>query len=144
MKEMLVALWLVPCAIQDWRRHEISNWLTVPPFLLACGLGAWQALHGNFLFLIVLGVAYLGFRLGWIGPADGKIIASLAAFSPPALFLGFAAMALWFGAKRLRGEKDARLPAAVGFAAGAAVAAALALLGLTGPWDAGIILGERG
>jgi Flp pilus assembly protein protease CpaA len=28
-------LWLLPCAIQDRRTRHVSNWLTVPLFLLA-------------------------------------------------------------------------------------------------------------
>lgn len=137
MTEILVALWLIPCAIQDLRRHEISNWLTIPFFLAGAIYGLWKAIaHLDFFFFAVLWIVYFGYKASWIGPADAKIIAGLAAFSPLALLLGFLAMGAWFGLERLRGNAEEKLPGAVGFAAGAATAA---VLNLTVGWNWGII-----
>jgi Flp pilus assembly protein protease CpaA len=132
VNELVATLWTIPCAVQDWRYGEVSNWLTVPVFLLAVGLGAWQALHGYPLFFAVLLVVLLAWRLGWVGAADGKIVASLSAISPVALACGLAVLGAWFNWERLKGRKDARLPGAVGFALGAAIATVVTIAGAVG------------
>ena len=35
LRGALLALWLLPCALQDYRTRRVSNWLTVPLFFLA-------------------------------------------------------------------------------------------------------------
>ena len=34
-RSTLLTLWLLPCAIQDRRTRHVSNWLTVPLFIVA-------------------------------------------------------------------------------------------------------------
>ncbi len=38
---LLLTLWLLPCALQDYRTRHVSNWLTVPLFLLAWSAALW-------------------------------------------------------------------------------------------------------
>jgi len=46
----LISGWLVTIAVLDIRRGEVSNWLTVPPLLIAT---LWQAAHGAWAILIL-------------------------------------------------------------------------------------------
>ncbi len=92
LRAAIMALWLLPCAIQDWRCRRVSNWLTVPLFV-----AAWPT--AAFLGNLPLTVAtFIGTYVAWkvragFGGADGKIAVGLAAFAPPALIMGFALQA---------------------------------------------------
>jgi len=124
----LAMLWLLPCAIQDRRTRRVSNWLTVPLFVLAWPVAL---LTGNLplTFAVFVG-AFVAWRWGGgLGPADGKIAVGLAGMAPPALLATVIILALAFLYARLRDRHPVRLPGAVGFYLGAATAAlVLALL----------------
>ena len=34
-RSVVMMIWLLPCALQDYRTRHVSNWLTVPLFVLA-------------------------------------------------------------------------------------------------------------
>jgi len=57
-----------------------------------------------------------------MGAADGKIAVGLAGVAPPALLVGVIIQGLVFVYARLRGRQAVRLPGAVGFYLGAAIA----------------------
>lgn len=117
LRHVLVMLWLLPCAIQDRRTRRVSNWLTVPLFLVA-----WPAslLLGNFpLTLATFIGVYVAFRVGeGLGPADGKIAVGLAGIVPSALLVGVIIQGLAFLYARARSRQSVRLPGAVGFYVG--------------------------
>ena len=111
---------LLPCALQDHRTHEISNWLTVPLFFLA-----WPAaIYLNTLtltFATFLGF-WLAFKLGGgMGPADGKIAVAVAALTPLGLLAGIAVSGLVFLWQRLRRRPPGSIPGAVTFYAGVVI-----------------------
>ena len=86
-RSTLLTLWLLPCAIQDRRTRHVSNWLTVPLFVLA-----WPAAlvtdHLPLTLAVFAGV-FLAWRWsGGLGPADGKIAVGLAGLAPSALLAG--------------------------------------------------------
>ncbi|HEY66626.1 MAG TPA: prepilin peptidase [Caldilineae bacterium] len=103
----LVAIWLLPCAIQDWRTRHLSNWLTIPFFL-----AAWPvALVTERLpmTLAVFAEVYVAWAVkAGLGPANGKIAVSLAAFAPQALLMGVALQALAFLAYGSRSGRERR------------------------------------
>ena len=112
-------LWLLPCAIQDLRTRHVSNWLTVPLFLLAWPVALLTG-HLALTFAVCAGV-FVAWR--WhegLGPADGKIAVGLAGMAPLALLASVIFLALAFLCARLRERQPARLPGAVGFYLGAA------------------------
>ena len=121
LRHVLVMLWLLPCAIQDRRTRHVSNWLTVPLFLVAWPVAL---LTGNLLLtLAVFAGAFLVWRWGGgLGPADGKIAVGLAGIAPPALLAGVIVQGLMFLSARLRDRQPVRLPGAVGFYLGAVIA----------------------
>ena len=90
---LLLVLWLLPCALQDYRTRRISNWLTLPAFVLAWPVALW--LGGSDRLLLTFAV-FVGGWAAWqmhtMGAADGKIAVALAAVSPLALVLGVAVL----------------------------------------------------
>jgi len=124
LRHLLMMLWLLPCAIQDYRTRHVSNWLTVPLFVLA-----WPvALLTDNLVLIL--AVFIGVVVAWrwgggIGPADGKIAVGLAGMAPLALAAGALVQGLLFLWARLRAGRPAPLPGAVGFYVGAVLCASL-------------------
>ena len=126
MKLAVVGLWALACAWQDFRTHKVSNLLTLPAFFVAWALGTYQlATTGNPSFYLTLFVVLFAWQLKWLGGADGKMTASMAVLAPAGMALGFGAMAVWFGARRLMGKAPTRLPLAVGFAVGMMMEAVL-------------------
>lgn len=125
---VILTIWLLPCALQDHRTRQVSNWLTVPLFLAAWPIAA---LTGNLLLaLATFAGVYAAFRFagGGFGAADGKVAVGLAAILPPALLAGTVVQALAFGVLRLKGESGVRLPGVTGYFIGTV----LAVLVLTG------------
>lgn len=78
-----VTAWLGACAWQDWRKREVSNWLTLPPILAAVLLrltGMGQGTNQEMLAVILLlGVAWLA-RVA--GGADVKASMAMAILNP--------------------------------------------------------------
>ena len=121
-----VGLWTLACAWQDFRTHRVSNLLTLPAFFVAWALGTYELVTtGNPSFYLTLVVVLVAWQLKWLGGADGKMTASMAVLAPAGMALGFGAMAVWFGARRLMGKTQIRLPLAVGFAVGMLMEAVL-------------------
>ena len=87
LRHVLVMLWLLPCAIQDRRTRHVSNWLTVPLFILAWPVALLTG-HLALTFAVFVGV-YVATKLEpRAGAADGKLMVGLAAFAPLALGMG--------------------------------------------------------
>lgn len=128
LRSVALVFWLLPCALQDYRTRQVSNWLTVPLFVLA-----WPVALLTDNLLLTLAV-FIGVVVAWrwgggMGPADGKLAVGLAGMAPPALAASALVLALAFLCARLRDRQPVRLPGAVGFYLGAA-AAALVTAGL--------------
>lgn len=122
LRGVLLTLWLLPCALQDYRTRHVSNWLTVPLFILAWPVAL---LMGNLPLTIAtfIGV-YMAFRWSGdgFGPADGKIAVGLAGIAPLALFVGTGLQVLAFAICRRRGQSKSVLPGILGYYLGAVIA----------------------
>ncbi|WP_322793279.1 prepilin peptidase [Bellilinea sp.] len=113
-----LVLWLTVCAVQDLLRRQVSNWLTLPAFLLA---GLWAVWHGGET-LLLFGLVTLIMVWSWqkgVGAADGKIMAVLAVFMPAGFLLAVVLRLLVGGWLWMRHGRAARFPAVPVFAAGA-------------------------
>lgn len=119
---LLAVLWLLPCAVQDWRRRQVSNWLTVPAFLAAWPLALWLGGEDGLVFTFaVFAGCWFAWQMGSMGPADGKLATFLAAAAPGSVPLaGLALTAMFLGHRLVRGEAG-RLPGVVGLYVGAAL-----------------------
>jgi Flp pilus assembly protein protease CpaA len=122
----VLALFLLPCALQDHRSRRVSNWLTLPAFFAAWPLALWLGGEERLFFTFAV---FAGCWLAWgmksMGAADGKLATCMAAVSPAALGVGVLLLVVGFLGMRLWQGRSASLPAAVGFYGGA-VAMALA------------------
>ena len=115
----LIILWLAACAVQDLLRRQVSNWLTLPPFVLAAGLAVWHGGETLLLFGLVSLVMMGSFWKGGTGGADGKILAVLAVFLPVGFLLAVVFRLLVGAWLWLRRGKSTRFPAVAVFAAAA-------------------------
>lgn len=127
----LLVLFLLPCALQDYRSRRVSNWLTLPAFFAAWPLALWLGGEERLLFTFAV---FAGCWLAWgmksMGAADGKLATCIAAVSPAALGVGVLLLVVGFVGLRLWTGRSASLPAAVGFYGGAAIASLLVEWGL--------------
>jgi len=104
-------LYLLPCAIQDWRSHQISNWLTIPAFVAAYVVAFTL---GNLpLTLAVFLGCYVAWSMQWMGAADGKLTTLVAAVAPLALITSALLLGFTFLLLRLLYKRQMPLPAAV-------------------------------
>lgn len=96
LQGVLAAL-LLTAMVTDWRRREIDNWLTALVALLAplwwwsLGWALWPdaAIQAG-LFGVVLAIGIGLFALGAMGGGDVKLLAALALWLPPLVFLNMA------------------------------------------------------
>lgn len=92
----ILLAWLIVCAVQDWHQLEVSNWLTLPPFILALFYALEQGGETLALTAITL-IVFLIARAIWQaqGAADIKVLIVLASFWPYALYAALLVTALW-------------------------------------------------
>ena len=115
----ILALFLLPCALQDHRSRRVSNWLTLPGFCAAWPLALWLGGEERLFFTFaVFAGCWLAWGMSTMGGADGKLATLVAAVSPAALGMGVLLLVLAFLGMRLDKGEAASLPAAVGFYAG--------------------------
>jgi Flp pilus assembly protein protease CpaA len=121
---VLVCTWLAVCAAQDWRRREVSNWLTLPPLGLGLLLRLAGVVQGPVFPMLIVGLTLLfAWRKGWLGGADFKACLAMALFDLRLLAWAWAGLGLWYALLGLivRREDMRRLPGFVGFTTGAVV-----------------------
>lgn len=119
----LAALWLLPCALQDYRTRRVSNWLTVPFFLLAWPF-AFLTGRLALTFAVFVGVYVASQLEPGFGGADAKLMVGLAALAPLGLGIAVALEGLVFVLLRVRGRTAASIPGALWLYAGALLNAA--------------------
>lgn len=119
---LLILAWLLTCALQDWRSRQVSNWLTLPAFVLAWPAALWQGGEERLLFTFALFVGcWFAWQMKGMGAADGKIATGLAALLPQAVLWSGAVLLLFFVYLRLR-RQEGGVPAVVGLYLGALLA----------------------
>jgi len=123
-RSVLMVFWLLPCAIQDRRIRHVSNWLTVPLFVVAWPV-AILTNHLALTFAVFVGV-YVATKLEpRAGAADGKLMVGLAAFAPLALGISVLLEVAAFFVLRLRGHSDAAIPGVLWLYGGCLLSASL-------------------
>ncbi len=123
LRLLILGVWLLPCAWQDWKKREVSNWLTVPAFAAAWIYAGFAGLPLLFLTAVTFLVTYMAVQGQWMGAADGKAVVTIVAFAPAAL-LGVIVVHLLFLAFRWAHKQYyAPAPGLVIYAAGVALTA---------------------
>ncbi len=126
-RTVLMVFWLLPCALQDYRTRRVSNWLTVPLFLLAWPVAIVTG-HLALTFAAFVGV-YVATKLEpRAGAADGKLMVGLAAFAPLALGISVLLEGVIFIVLRRRSQHNGAIPGALWLYVGCVVS--------TGVWAA--------
>jgi prepilin peptidase CpaA len=85
IQSLVLLVWLALCAVQDIRRREISNRLTLGAGLLALVYLLWTgttwlgapAAEGGLAFVLALLFTVPGYALGRLGAGDVKLIVAL-------------------------------------------------------------------
>ena len=121
---MLTALVAI-AGLQDFRKGQVDNWLTIPLFLLGLG-GTLFRLYSNQtvgrLSALVIVILTLAAIRGWMGGADWKVLVGLFGLWPLAGLAALVAAGVWGGMAILRtGERNARFPGVSAFAFGVAL-----------------------
>ncbi len=109
----------VLAGIQDWRKREVSDWLTWPPFLFGLASAIVNAVkHLDLLPLVVSVFLIVTWYCGWMGGADVRIFIGLWGLWPLAGLLALAGTGLWGLVLVLRKRGKEKIPALVstGFA----------------------------
>jgi Flp pilus assembly protein protease CpaA len=108
---LLLALYLLPCAVQDVRTRHVSNWLTIPAFVVAWPLALWL---GTLPFTLAVFVGcYVAWHAGGMGPADGKLATLTVAVAPEALLMASLLVALVFVTGRVCCSRPVATPGAL-------------------------------
>lgn len=110
-RSVLMVFWLLPCAIQDYRTRRVSNWLTIPLFLIAWPVAILTD-HFPLTVAVFVGVYVASKGEPRFGAADGKLMVGLSAFSPVALVAGVLFAFFGFVVLTLRKERNRTLPGA--------------------------------
>ena len=121
---MLTALVAI-AGLQDFRKGEVDNWITIPLFLLGLGGMLFQLYSGQTVgWLSALVIAFLTFAASrrWMGGADWKVLVGLFGLWPLAGLAALVTAGGWGGVAILRtGERNARFPGVAAFAFGVAL-----------------------
>jgi prepilin peptidase CpaA len=80
----LLVVLLLPAMLFDIRQHRIPNWLTLPAWVIGIGLhailGGWTGfLEAGAGWLVMFGLMFPFFLLGWMGAGDVKLMAGVGA-----------------------------------------------------------------
>ncbi len=121
---------LIPAGIQDWRRGEVSNWITIPLFCLGVIAAVLRIFLSNDMLtsvmLFAMSVSTLAAFKGWMGGADWKVLIGLFGLYPIAGFAALIIAGVWGAVLMLATKnRNARFPGVTAFV----FAACLTVLG---------------
>lgn len=102
---------------QDLRTRTVSNWITIPLFVVGVvGLVARRDLLSSLVAFVLTLASYRG----WMAGGDWKVLVGLFGLWPIAGYAALLAAAVWGAVEMLRtGSKNARFPGVSAFALGA-------------------------
>jgi len=108
--------------VQDWQTGEVSNWISIPLFLMGV-IGAILRLLflddmlTSVLSIFAMTVVTLAAFKGWMGGADWKVLIGLFGLYPLAGFVALIVAGVWGGlAILLTGNRNVRFPGVTAFA----------------------------
>ena len=115
----VVLVWLVVCAIQDWKSGEVSNWLTIPAMALGMGYAVYMGRERLILVAAALAGLMLLYVLGSLGGADVKVLVALAGLWPTAMLAALLVQGIWGGIVLIKQGRGAEFRAIPAYALGA-------------------------
>jgi Flp pilus assembly protein protease CpaA len=108
--------------VQDWHTGEVSNWITIPLFLMGVIASILRLFFGDnvptgALSLLAIFVITLAALKGWMGGADWKVLTGLFGLYPLAGFAALIVAGVWGAVMILiTGDRNARFPGVTAFA----------------------------
>jgi Flp pilus assembly protein protease CpaA len=81
----------------DGRKREVSNFLTIPLYLVGMSFALYRFFQGDVLPMMIISVLTLAAFEGWMGGADYKILASLTALWSLGGLVALLAAGIWGG-----------------------------------------------
>ena len=111
--------------VQDWQHGEVSNWISIPLFIMGVLASILRVLFlddmlASALSLFAITVITAAAFKGWMGGADWKVLIGLFGLWPVAGFVALAVAGVWGGLVILfTGDRNARFPGVTAFAFGA-------------------------
>ena len=119
--KIIIVIWLSVCAYFDWKKGEVSNWLTIPPLIgTVLYVAVWD--HTNlYLFLGALIGTIIFFFLNAMGGADMKVLSTLAGLWSQAFWIAVLAQGIWGLIVLLRNGKRATFRAIPAMAVGTVI-----------------------
>jgi len=108
--------------VQDWHTGEVSNWVSIPLFLMGVLAAILRLLFLDDMLMSVLSlfamvVITLAAFKGWMGGADWKVLIGLFGLYPLAGFAALVVAGVWGGVMILiTGDRNARFPGVTAFA----------------------------
>jgi Flp pilus assembly protein protease CpaA len=113
---------LTIAGVQDWQRGEVSNWISIPLFVLGVIAFILRAilmddLLVSTLHLFVMSVITLAALKGWMGGADWKVLIALFGMWPLAGVASLVVAGLWgVIAIVFKCDRNTRFPGVTAFA----------------------------
>ena len=112
---------LIFAGTQDWRRREVSNWMTIPLFtagLIAC---VWRIftdpLNGIAVAIMIVLLTAAIWKKDWMGGADWKVLVGLLGLWPSAGIMSLIVAGIWGAIAMVRTRSPrVRLPGVSAFA----------------------------
>lgn len=83
--------------MQDWRKREVSNLLTIPLYLVSMPFAIIRFFQGDVVPMMIISMLTLAAFEGWMGGADYKILASLTALWSLGGLVALLAAGIWGG-----------------------------------------------
>ena len=111
--------------VQDWQHGEVSNWISIPLFIMGVLASILRVLFlddmlASALSLFAITVITAAAFKGWMGGADWKVLIGLFGLWPLAGFAALVVAGVWGSLVILfTGDRNARFPGVTAFAFGA-------------------------
>ena len=112
---LLILVFLILAAIEDYKTREVSNGITVPLFF---GGVAVIVLSPEPLYILISLLLYLFWYKRWMGGADVKVLIALLGLWSEAALVAFFLLGLWGMVLLIRKQKES-FPGVVVMAVGA-------------------------
>ena len=117
---ILSLIWLIICAIMDWKNGLISNWLTMTGMFFGILNASLNGVDRVFFTIVVFTGCLILFLLRGLGGADVKVLTGLAGLWPAAVFGALVMQGIWGIVTMVRSGKNAKFRAIPSYALGAA------------------------
>lgn len=102
---------VILAGLQDWKKREVSNWITIPLFFLGIVFVILRVGNLDLLPVVVVAILAAAWTWKWMGGADVKILIGLWGLWPAAALWCMVGVGFWGLALVVRGNGKECFPA---------------------------------